>query len=155
MWPVFRLALTEIKEELKTLNKPRKLFFVKTSKDSLAARFARIGECPACDVAKRSQAFNLKLLVSNLDNEDFRNRYKDSEGLCFPHFVMALELAADNRCLAILVDDQVSRLEKLITNLTTYIDKHDYRNNEPYTADEERAVAAAIRMAVGTAPLLS
>lgn len=127
--------------------------FGKTRKPkSPASGFKRTRMCPACQVSKSSQEHNLKILVANLSNDEFLQKYRESEGLCLPHFVEALALEAEQKCLQILIEEQIKRMQKLVDCLTGYIDKHDYRNKEGYTTEEEQAVSRAVKMVAGNLP---
>lgn len=143
-----KMAL-EIKEILSSETNVPKRRSGKAERSGVSAQLRKTGECPACSASKHSQLYSLEVLIEGLGDKDFFNKYRQSDGLCLAHFSAALELGSEKELLMTLIDDQVERMHKVIVNLNRYTDKHDYQNTEPYTVEENRAVADALHFLAG------
>jgi hypothetical protein len=118
-------------------NKPTLGFWSKP--EPITKVYQKTNLCPVCYVVMDSKDYNLELLVKNLADDRFLASYKASDGLCLRHFVQALELSAEESLLEILCDLQIDRMTRIYKELNGYINKHDYKNESPYTAAEQKA----------------
>jgi|GEM_PF-6910223 len=105
--------------------------------------------CPICKVVDESQQFHLNMLVRNLEDERFLAHYKNSDQICLPHFVAALDMPLDKNLLHKLSGLQNEKLQRLKEDLTTYIDEHEYSCQQEYTLAEQEAVIKAISFLAG------
>ena len=55
--------------------------------------------CPACVHAARSESVHLRQLLDLLDEASFSDKYRDSDGICLPHFLLADENPPGPRAL--------------------------------------------------------
>lgn len=101
------------------------------------------GECPACDVQARHEAYALTVALAVLEEEAWRERFERSDGLCLSHPREALASRAAPDRLRWIVEDHRRRLRRLLLDLGEYIRKHDYRfSQEPYGPEGDAAVRA-------------
>ena len=117
-----------------------------------APTLRRRRRCPAC--AFRAEALERKahFLAEALGEEQVREAYRRSEGLCFPHFARTLEgaLAGGNKQTAgFLLDDWRDRLSELRSDLSEYDRKRDYRYASEPKGAEQRSWTEVIRRYVG------
>ena len=103
--------------------------------------------CPACAWVEKMEGIYLEVLVSNLLGEEgLLAAYESSDGLCLPHFRQALAWVRDERVFEALVNVQRVVWERLVSNLTEFICKSDYRfQDEPWGEERDawlRAIAA-------------
>jgi hypothetical protein len=94
----------------------------------LAARANRAkAKCLACERENEIVQRDLQVLVESLAEEDFRVKFRDSAGLCRPHFAQACEAASRVETLAALIEMQVEINARLLAELDEFIRKNDYR----------------------------
>lgn len=84
-------------------------------------------ECPACCQQVTMEQIALWTLVEHLDDERLGPAFRESAGLCLPHFRQALAEAPDEETGARLIAAQREHLERLYGELSELIRKHDYR----------------------------
>ena len=112
----------------------------------------RRGRCPACSFRAGAVARKAHFLAEALAEEDAREAYSRSDGLCFPHFARALEsaLAAENAATAtFLLDDWRDRLVHLGAELSDYDRRRDYRYVSEPKGVEQQSWTEIIRLYVG------
>ena len=98
--------------------------------------------CPACESLWSSDQIHLHTLVQMLDNEDFRQEFKSSKGVCLPHFVSAIQMVRKSKLknpvhvARALVEVEIKRLQLLEHLLSEFARKQswDFRN-EPAEAE--------------------
>ena len=95
--------------------------------------------CPACVHAARSESVHLRQLLDLLGETAFSEKYRDSSGLCLPHFLLAGETHTDHPHFTPLRDLQLRRARSLHDTLDQFIEKHDHRAREEITPAEARA----------------
>jgi hypothetical protein len=109
-------------------------------------------ECPVCAVGREAADRNLWFLVERLPAADWRQAWQASDGLCRPHLLGALGIAAraNPEVFDFLWQDALGRLEALRHNLAEFIRKQSWTHrDEPVSAAEAGAVEAAIRFFTG------
>ena len=115
---------------------------------SLRTRLKRT-TCPACVVAGRSESVHLRQLLDLLGDETFSGKYRDSSGICIPHFLVAGETHAGHPRFAELREHQVRAAQSLHDTLDRFTEKHDHRAQEEITPAEARAWIDAMEFLVG------
>jgi hypothetical protein len=115
--------------------------------------FAPQGPCPVCESQQQSQQYALLVFNQYLaEEESFRALYKQSTGLCMPHFRAALAAAQDEPVVRFLVEVQLETLTHLGGELSEYLRKHDYQfAHEPYGSEAD-AIIRATEILVGRKP---
>jgi hypothetical protein len=121
--------------------------------DQLLRAFAPQGSCPVCASQQHSERYALWVLSQHLAvEESFRALYKQSTGLCMPHFRVALEAEQDEQVVRFLLEIQLETLTRLGGELGEYLRKHDYRfAHEPYGSEAD-AFIRATEILVGKKP---
>ena len=105
--------------------------------------------CPACVDAAQTQTRYLETLAHFIDDEDVRAAYAQSDGLCVPHVIVALELGSEPAQVQSLVTRTREAWARIERELAAFIAKHDHRNREPYTEAEATSRARAFEMLAG------
>ncbi|HXG14622.1 MAG TPA: DUF6062 family protein, partial [Calidithermus sp.] len=105
--------------------------------------------CPACLEAARVEAGAVEAMAAFVGEIQFQRAYEDSDGLCVPHAVHALERAAGRPEAETLARLTVRRWEALRRTLERFVAKHDHRNTEPFSDDEAGAWRRALAAIAG------
>lgn len=109
-------------------------------------------QCPTCETEAEARSRYLGTFVEHLQDVVFRARYQESDGLCLPHLVDALD-RADDETAAFLKQATERKLDLLLHDLDEFIRKHDYRfNKEGWKGREAEAARRAVRLAAGEPP---
>jgi hypothetical protein len=84
------------------------------------------------------------VLTQHLAEEpSFNTLYKQSGGLCMPHFKAALAAAQAPQAVHVLIDVQLETLGGLAAELGEYLRKHDYLySHEPYGSEADAFIRA-------------
>ncbi len=105
--------------------------------------------CPACVVADRAESVHLRQLLDLLGDEPFSEQYRDSSGICLPHFLVAEEYHANHPHFAQLRELQTNKAQSLRDTLDRFIEKHDHQAREEITPAETRAWTDAMEFLGG------
>lgn len=116
---------------------------------ALVRLYRRRSPCPACLEAARVEARAVDALGAFVDELAFQRAYEDSDGLCVPHTVQAVERAAGRPEAETLVRITVGRWETLCRAVERFKVKHDHRNAEPFSEDEASAWRRALATITG------
>jgi hypothetical protein len=111
------------------------------------------GLCPACASQRQSEEYALGVLTQHLAEEAaLRVLYRQSGGLCMPHFTAALKAAQVDEVVHYLVEVQLETLTRCTGELHEYLRKHDPRfSQEPY-GSEMGACIRATELLAGQRP---
>lgn len=83
-------------------------------------------------------------------SEEFRKLYESSKAvLCRRHLLKVLKRIDDEKLRARLLRQQILKLNNIKRRLRSFINKHDYRNEEPITKEEFQALSEAIESLEG------
>ena len=105
--------------------------------------------CPVCSVEADASKRYVEAFLKYLQEDAFYQKYIASDGLCYPHLKMCINLANNEETKKFLIELEKQRLEKLSFDLSEIIRKSDYRfQNEP-RGKEYRARYKAIEKLVG------
>ncbi len=118
---------------------------------ALADRLEPDGPCLACLIADSSEERNTRTLGEFISDSRLADAYRASEGLCLPHFRMALRRAkrpADSGTLAAL---QRGVWEALLAELDQFREMHDHRHTGEWMGEEGDSWLRAIRSMAGGA----
>jgi Family of unknown function (DUF6062) len=111
---------------------------------------ARLREtCPACEEAAGAERRYLETLLAGDGDAELQLAYARSQGLCGAHLLRAIELAAGRPGTAWLVARTIAKWARLRDDLARFVSKHDYRNQEPFTATEAEACERAFEILSG------
>lgn len=114
----------------------------------LVELYGRRASCPACQATADSETRYLHAALQFVDDPQFDIAYERSPGLCVPHAIRALELAAGPRADR-LITRTLSKWAELRRDLSGFVAKHDYRNIEPFTEAEGTGYLRAFETLVG------
>jgi hypothetical protein len=104
--------------------------------------------CPVCHSISERTAIWIENLLSDLEDEEMKELYLNSYGLCMNHFSQALETATPE-AEDILIQKQAEVLRNLNSDLEEYSRKLDYRYSQESKGEEQTAWIRAIRFFVG------
>ncbi len=141
--------IQEIKQNLSAPETTRSRFWQHKKSESEPSPMARNQDCPACVSENYSVELYLETLVKGLSNAKLRTEYLKGDGLCIPHFLQAINLEIEKEHLQRLCDLQIDRINGLLSSLTSYVNKHDYQNHEPYSQEELESWTKAVQLMVG------
>jgi hypothetical protein len=116
---------------------------------ALGRLYRRRPPCPACLEAARVEARAVEALAAFAAELQFQRAYEDSDGLCVPHTVQAVEHAAGRPAAETLARLTVRRWEALRRAVERFVAKHDHRNTEPFSDDEVSAWRRALATIAG------
>jgi len=108
------------------------------------------GECPACASTRASDAYATSVLMQALAaDEEFKQRFAASFGLCLPHFTRALNASADESARRVLAEVQAEKLQRLADELGDYIRKHTVGHHDEPKGREQTSWIRVIEQFVG------
>mgnify|MGYP003617669110 CR=1 FL=1 len=115
--------------------------------ERLAGSLAPQAPCPACAIEATFAAhYTATLLAQIMPDNPIAATYRDSDGLCLPHFRMVVGRALPGPALNALVAAQRAVWERLNGELEEFLRKSDYRfQKEPFGAERDswqRAISA-------------
>ncbi len=108
------------------------------TRSRLRTRLKR-SRCPACVHAARSESIHLRQLLDLFGEADFLEKYRNSRGICLPHFLRVEEGHPAHPHFADLLDIQLRRAQALYDTLDRFIEKHDHCAREGITPAEANA----------------
>lgn len=128
---------------------PSRLF--RRGQPELSRALASSAECPACALEQDAEQRSVKILLNHVSDTVIAETYRQTGGLCLPHFQLALSHASQ-ATLKTLTGWQAEVWRQLRGELDELIRKHDYRfRSEPMTEAEEDAWRRAVAALVGEA----
>jgi len=105
--------------------------------------------CPACIYQQSYENNYFSDILGNLDNEDFFNKFLESDGLCFNHLLILLKMVKNSPTRNKIIENQKSKLAKINKDLNAFVKKHDWQNKEKITLGEANAFEKALRILMG------
>lgn len=111
-------------------------FFERGSQTDSTRREIQCLPCSICKVEQGMEELAVDGFLEGLANPDFSALFRQSPGLCMPHFRLAFERASDGEQWAVVVETQRSAVQKLTNQLTELARKHDYRFRDEPRGDE-------------------
>jgi hypothetical protein len=115
----------------------------------LVELYHRRPPCPACGRSADSEARYIDAALQWVDDPQFDRAYGESEGLCLPHALRALEVDRGRGAATLLLARTLPMWRALRKDLEAFVSKHDYRNREPFTEAEATAYARAFEALTG------
>jgi len=140
--------------------KPRILRFTNKRKPLSTLKLAKIVpsafNCPACHHISEMMQIYMQVFLREISQDEILLKlYEESSGMCIPHYVMVLQIAAESfdeklaPLMKRLVERQIKTLEKMLTELSTYIEKQDYQFSSEERAKTERTIGESLTKIVG------
>lgn len=115
----------------------------------VVAQYRRRPPCPLCTSAAESTDRYLATVVGFVGDPDLQAAYARSGGLCAPHMLRALELRAGDPGARELLERTLAGWTKIREDIARFVEKHDYRNREPFTDAEAASCRRAFEMLAG------
>ncbi len=106
-------------------------------------------KCIICELAKEEQERYISVITEYLTDQEFKNKFLSSEGLCIPH--LELLLAKIKTPLQWFIDFQIKKLEEVLTKLDKYIDSCNFssRNKHSLTYEEQLIWKKVVKILFG------
>lgn len=107
-------------------------------------------ECRVCQIGRETEVSYVEALGKACADEEFRERYRASVGLCLPHLRAVIEATPHPPTRIFLIETAEAKLETLAHQLSEYLRKQiwNYRD-EPKSAEEQSAWMRAVEFFVG------
>ncbi len=106
--------------------------------------------CPLCEVREEQERQVITHLLEELRAVSFRERYRESDGLCVSHVNLALCVGPDAEAFEALRARMQQSHEALRSQLREVIRKHDYRYRDEVAGQEWNAIEQSVRHVAGT-----
>jgi len=111
----------------------------------LLADLSPSAECPVCKKGREREEIDLRKLMDELADPQFRAWFRASDGLCLSHLRRALAYAPDELSAHTLAEIAAEQFTALLTHLQAYIEKHRWNDRPELRTPQEEA--SWIRMA--------
>lgn len=119
----------------------------KHSAGSLADKLESTGSCLVCDVMDKYEQEYIEVFVAYLLDPRLHEAYAVSEGLCLPHFRLALRQASDQERLEKLISIQSAIWKKLKDEVQEFIRKNNFQfADEPMGEEGDSWLRAIARV---------
>ncbi|NLX08815.1 MAG: hypothetical protein GXY36_04100 [Chloroflexi bacterium] len=109
--------------------------------------------CPACTHQATVEDHLLRNLIDHIDQDEFADAFRRSEGLCLPHLRLALDRRADTDKQARLLSLEQAIWQQLQVDLDEFIRLHDYRFEREDMGVAGTSPRRAIEQSVGARDL--
>lgn len=109
--------------------------------------------CLVCEDAADAERRYLETMLTGGDDAELQLAYARSDGLCGPHVLRAVELAAGHKGPSWLAARTAPKWAQLRDDLARFVRKHDHRNRAPFTATEAAACERAFEVLSGAREL--
>ncbi len=110
---------------------------------------ANFQKCPACIFEEKQEKYLLDVFINAAEIPEFFDKYRNSFGLCFPHFKKVTECCENNNSLEKIKNVETRILSELRNELNEFIRKNDYRFSNEVFNTEKNSWIRAIRKLVG------
>ena len=109
--------------------------------------------CPVCARCSGAEGGYLDILLSFMADPQLAAAYEQSNGLCLPHLLRAIDGGAEREALGELCRQTLAKWETLRQDLEGFVAKYDYRNREAFTEAERTSYTRAFEAVAGRARL--
>jgi hypothetical protein len=116
---------------------------------AVADRLEPHGPCMACKVRATSEELYTRTIGEHIQDERLAKPYRGSQGVCLPHFRMALRHATSATDERTLVDIQRAIWEALRDELDRFKEMHDHHHTGEYMGDEGDSWLRVLRAMAG------
>ncbi|MBC7190590.1 hypothetical protein H5U35_10430 [Candidatus Aerophobetes bacterium] len=104
--------------------------------------------CLACKMVKEVEEQYIRVFLKNFSEKNFQDTYRNSFGLCMPHFLQAY-LKLPKKEKKMLKECQLQKLENYVLQLQDFIRKHEYRFSHEEFGEEAAAWKKVVEKIVG------
>lgn len=110
---------------------------------------SRFQKCPACVFEEEQESYLISVFLRAVENHDFFFKYRNSFGLCYPHYIKVVDSCENNKVLEKIKNAERDIMSELKNELDEFIRKCDYRfSNEGFNS-EKNSWIRAIKKIVG------
>ena len=122
--------LEEIRRELSNIHvNKKKGFFSKTPEKSALSEM--VNSCMICEkIEKNMNRYCNVLLQMWQEDDEFRNKFENSQGFCIPHFEKLYSMSNNTEFLNALLQKEKKELELIQADIHKFTLKFDYRNKD-------------------------
>lgn len=114
----------------------------------ISAHFAAEIRCPACRFTREWEEELLTIFTAKIEEEeDFRNAYQQSRGLCLSHLDRLVERLPDTEVGSFLVTATCHQIDNLLQELRLQVSKWHNKDRSP--GEEQSSTYRAIEKLVG------
>mgnify|MGYP006279368773 CR=1 FL=1 len=103
-----------------------------------------VDDCPLCRRIYRISGDHARTFLDCIESEEELQRYRESDGLCDPHFGKVLQVVEDDSQRKIIVKDHSRRLELLKANLESLMKKRRYDSDSEISPEESQSWREAL-----------
>ncbi len=107
------------------------------------------GSCYLCSWVENFEEIYLEAFVRHSKSLDLLDRYERSKAILCDKHLKEICRRLDEKRRERLLEIQRKKIEKVISDLRSYIDKHDYQCKEPITREEANSWKLAIEILKG------
>ncbi len=116
---------------------------------STADRLEPTGSCMACDVLTRAEKDHIRVLAELVTDARMGEAFRDSAGLCLPHFRLALRAAPSAAQQERLLEMQMAIWRDLKAELDMFANKYDINHAHEAMGEEGDSWRRALEMLAG------
>jgi hypothetical protein len=142
-------------ELLKQAAAPRiissRLGLLRGNEETVAGRLEPSGRCMACEAMERAEQRHIQTLAGYIHEAKMKAAFEQSEGLCLPHFRLALEAAPDASRHDLLLQIQLEKWRSLKAELEMFVEKYDINHADRSMGAEADSWRRALRLVSGAA----
>ncbi len=117
----------------------------------LAERLEPGGACIACEALKRAESQHVTTIAMHIDEAAMQQAYRESSGLCLPHFRATLRAAPNGEAIERLLEIQTVIWEALKRELDLFADQYDTNYGKATMGEEGDSWRRALRLVGGAA----
>jgi hypothetical protein len=118
----------------------------KRQRSALIARLEPAEPCVACNILQDTEGRWLDALGQHIGITQVRDAFQASDGLCLPHFIMAIQAITETNALRQVIEIQRSIWERLKRDLDAFIDKSSTQQHAHMTDKENTSWRRAARV---------
>jgi hypothetical protein len=114
------------------------------SHEKTASRFQK---CPACIFEKEQESYLISVFLRAVEIPDFFRTYRNSFGICYPHFKKVAESCKNNEILEKIKEAETNIMIELRNELNEFTRKCDYRFcNEGFNSEKDSWIRAVRKL---------
>lgn len=115
-------------------------------KDSGAENRDSVLTCPMCEMEASSGRYAIYELAKALEDNEIRELYRTSPGLCRTHLLMALDIISGDDEREFFLKSAIDKTSDMVKSLEEYFRKTDYRYSSEPKGEEQTAWLRAMQM---------
>ncbi|MEO8607267.1 MAG: DUF6062 family protein [Chloroflexota bacterium] len=115
----------------------------------LADNLEAAGSCSACDALLKAEQLHVDALAFHIDDTDLADAFRGSNGLCLPHFRLALRAAPGAAHVEMLVTIQTAIWGNLKAELDEFARKYDINHADESMGAEGDSWRRALSLVAG------